>query len=179
MDIIISLDTNFQIVSWNKTAEDLYGYSEKEAIGKRMAELLRINYPDGSGEKYITKLLRKVTGKGADCRTGLASSLPYFRLGSLLRDTCGQITGYISTGKEITGKRVVEKATVKARSFYRNLIGEAQDGIVFTDNQGIIRFSAPTVTKVLGYDPAEVVGTSVFTYAHPADQGCGATGISE
>ena len=113
-DIIISLDTNFQIVSWNKTAEDLYGYSEKEAIGKRMAELLRINYPDGSGEKIYNEIIEKGNWKGElTVVNRFGKQLTVFVTGSLLRDTCGQITGYISTGKEITGKRVVRPAQLE------------------------------------------------------------------
>jgi PAS domain S-box-containing protein len=171
-DIIISLDCNFQIVSWNKTAAELYGYTETEAIGKKMAELLHINYPDGSGEKIYKEIIEKGNWKGElSIVNRFGKQLTVFVTGSLLRDASGNITGYISTGKDITGKRVVEEKLQHSEEFYRNLIGEAQDGIVLTDDQGIIRFSAPTVTKVLGYDPAEVIGTSVFSYTHPADLG--------
>jgi len=169
-DIIISLDSNNKIASWNKTAEQLYGYSEKEAIGKKMAELLQISYPDGSGEKIYKEINEKGNWKGElSIVNRFGKHLTVFVTGSLIRDTCGQITGYISTGKDITGKRVVEEKLQHSEEFYRNLIAEAQDGIVLTDDQGIIRFSAPTVTKVLGYDPAEVTGTSVFSYVHTAD----------
>lgn len=69
----------------------------------------------------------------------------------------------------ITGKKIGEIQLKHGEEFYRNLIAEAQDGIVLTDDQGIIRFAAPSVTKVLGYTQDEVLGQSVFVYTHPAD----------
>jgi PAS domain S-box-containing protein len=40
MDAIILSDQNDKILYWNPAAEKLYGYSEKEAIGKKLSELI-------------------------------------------------------------------------------------------------------------------------------------------
>ena len=38
-DSIITIDLNMEITSWNKAAEDLYGYPAAEAIGKTLTAL--------------------------------------------------------------------------------------------------------------------------------------------
>ena len=53
--------------------------------------------------------------------------------------------------------------------FYRNLIAESLDGIVLTDEKGIISFASPSMTEILGYDTEEVIGKSTFEYSHPDD----------
>ncbi|MBK6828855.1 MAG: PAS domain-containing protein [Chitinophagaceae bacterium] len=102
-DIIISLDTNFQIVSWNKTAEELYGYSEKEAIGKRMAELLHINYPDGSGEKIYKEIIE--------------NSLPYLQPAVCCVIPVDKLQVISVQGKILPAKEWWKKNCSTARSF--------------------------------------------------------------
>ncbi len=40
-DPVITTDLNYHITSWNENAEKLFGYTEKEVIGKRLKEVLR------------------------------------------------------------------------------------------------------------------------------------------
>ncbi len=44
-DPIITIDENFLITNWNKPAEELYGYTEEEAKGKKVGDLLHTVYP--------------------------------------------------------------------------------------------------------------------------------------
>jgi PAS domain S-box-containing protein len=49
-DAIISTDLNFKIISWNKAAEMIYGWTEQEVIGKDMSEATRGMFPP---EQYL------------------------------------------------------------------------------------------------------------------------------
>lgn len=44
-DAIFARDADRRITFWNRSAEELYGYSREEALGRRPAELLRTDYP--------------------------------------------------------------------------------------------------------------------------------------
>lgn len=44
-DPIITIDENYLITNWNIPAEELYGYSEDEAKGKKVGDLLKTEYP--------------------------------------------------------------------------------------------------------------------------------------
>jgi len=49
------------------------------------------------------------------------------------------------------------------------LIENVSDIITVINNQGVIRFQSPSVSKVLGYSPDEMVGIPAFEFIHPDD----------
>ncbi len=53
--------------------------------------------------------------------------------------------------------------------FYRSLIAGSLDGILLTDEKGIIKFISPSVKKIMDYDPADITGHNIFQYVHPDD----------
>ena len=57
----------------------------------------------------------------------------------------------------------------KSELFYRNLIADSLDGILLTDENGVIKFAAPSVKKILGYDNTELTGQAIFDCVHPDD----------
>ena len=60
-DGIIGTNHNFQITYWNKGAEQMFGFSEAEALGKNSQDLLHPSYAPGEREKIIDELNRKGT----------------------------------------------------------------------------------------------------------------------
>ena len=50
-DAIISTDSDFNIVSWNKAAEKLYGWKASEVIGKPLVDVLKTEFPDQPEKK--------------------------------------------------------------------------------------------------------------------------------
>ncbi len=62
MDCIITMDDEGLVVDWNPAAEKTFGYSEKEAIGRNMSELI---IPQRFRERHSQGLKRYLaTGKG-------------------------------------------------------------------------------------------------------------------
>jgi PAS domain S-box-containing protein len=58
----------------------------------------------------------------------------------------------------------------KSELFYRNLIADSLDGILLTNEEGIIEFVSPSVKSILGYDQDEILGRSAFEFVHPDDR---------
>ncbi len=52
---------------------------------------------------------------------------------------------------------------------FRSLIEHSTDIIFMLDRTGTILYISPSVTRILGWDPAAVVGTSAFDFVHPDD----------
>jgi PAS domain S-box-containing protein len=63
-----------------------------------------------------------------------------------------------------------ERALRGLRERYRSLIENAQDLIATLDARGIIQYASPSHRRVLGYDPAELVGRGAFELVHPDDR---------
>ena len=52
---------------------------------------------------------------------------------------------------------------------FRSLIENASDIITILEPNGIIRYESPSIERVLGYKPEELVGCSAFEFIHPDD----------
>ena len=56
-----------------------------------------------------------------------------------------------------------------SEAYFRPLIENTSDVIAIVDATGIIRFASPSIKRVLGYDPHQVIGRSIFEFVHPED----------
>jgi PAS domain S-box-containing protein len=57
----------------------------------------------------------------------------------------------------------------KREEYFRSLIENASDIIAVTTTEGIVQYESPSVEKVLGYKPEDLIGTNGFQYVHPDD----------
>jgi PAS domain S-box-containing protein len=55
-------------------------------------------------------------------------------------------------------------------SFYKDLIANSLDGMVLTNETGIISFVSSSVKKLTAYEMYELIGQSVFEFIHPHDK---------
>jgi len=62
-----------------------------------------------------------------------------------------------------------EEALQSSEARFRALIENAQDAIVVIDERGAVRFASPSIERVTGYSPAEMLGTSVFDRLDSSD----------
>lgn len=170
-DIIISQDTEFKIISWNKAAEITYGYPSAEAIGHKLHELLPFHFQEAAEEMVMQLVNKDGAWKGeASVINRFGRRIILLSTITRLNNEAGEFTGYVSVSKDITGKREAQELLRKSELFYRNLIGEAVDGIVITDAKGIIGFVAPSARRILGYETDPVSGRCVFDFVHPEDR---------
>ncbi len=58
---------------------------------------------------------------------------------------------------------------LQSEQFYRNLFANSLDGVLITDERGLISYASASITPILGYSVEEILGTTTFDYAHPDD----------
>lgn len=58
----------------------------------------------------------------------------------------------------------------RERQRYEALIENASDVITILDIDGTIRYESPSIERVLGYAPADLIGENAFEYIHPEDR---------
>jgi nitrogen fixation negative regulator NifL len=54
-------------------------------------------------------------------------------------------------------------------SYFRSLIENASDIITILEPSGVIRYKSPSIERILGYRPEELVGCNVYEFIHPED----------
>jgi PAS domain S-box-containing protein len=71
--------------------------------------------------------------------------------------------------QDIVERRRAEEALRQHEEWFRSLIENASDIITVLDSHGSIRYESPSVAKVLGYNPKELIGENAFAFVHPDD----------
>jgi len=138
-DAIIGKDLDGTIISWNKGAELIYGYTAAEVIGKPITILIPKDRPDeiprilerirsgDSVEHYETVRVTK-EGRHLDISVSV----------SPLRDISGQIVGASAIGRDITSQKRTEHQLRQAQKM--EAIGRLAGGVAhdFNNILGII-----------------------------------------
>jgi PAS domain S-box-containing protein len=109
-DAIIASDMNFIIQSWNKAAEEIYGWRAVEVIGKSVSAVLQ-----GEFSVPVAETTRQLVADGIwkgevihRCKDG--RRLPVLASVRLLRDEAGQAIGAVSVNRDITERKQMEEA---------------------------------------------------------------------
>jgi diguanylate cyclase (GGDEF)-like protein/PAS domain S-box-containing protein len=86
-----------------------------------------------------------------------------------LEDDQGKLAGLEGTLEDITQRRQAEEALRRSGERFRSLIQNSSDIITLLDVDGTILYESPSIERILGYEPAELVGKNAFDYVHPED----------
>ncbi len=70
---------------------------------------------------------------------------------------------------QIVRARQQEAAIRKNEEFFRNLIENASDVITVLDAQGLILYQSPSLERVFGYKPEDLLGHNAFEFVHSED----------
>jgi two-component system, LuxR family, sensor kinase FixL len=161
-DAIIGKDLEGTIVSWNRGAERLYGYTAREVIGRSITLLMP---PDRQHE--LEAVLERVRSgvpvqayetvrQTADGRL-LEVSLTI----SSVLDPNGQVVGAATIARDITARKQAERERETSESRWRAVVESAVDGIVVIDASGRIEAFNPAAERLFGYQEGQVVGQNV------------------
>ncbi len=109
-DAIISIDPQQIVISWNKGAHNIYGYSSEEAIGRKISELIQSSALE-NGDQDIQ---REIAIKGgiefeSNDFTKDGKSIYCHISATALRDVHGKLTGFVSVVRDITQRKLAEK----------------------------------------------------------------------
>ncbi len=160
LDCVITMDATGRVTHFNAAAEQIFGYSRSEAIGRPLAELvvpprLRAAHQAGlarylaTGEGPIMKRRIELTAMRAG-----GSEFPV----ELIVVPMGSggppvFTGFI---RDLTERKEVEKALVRSEARFRRLSDAGILGIITADIHGAILDANEAFLRMAGYTSEEV-----------------------
>lgn len=169
-DVIVTTDLQRKITAWNPVAEKLSGITAGEATGKMIRYVLQVDYGPFTPDQIFDLVREQEIWRGEMSFNGFNGTKKYLLTTiSLLRNEQGVGIGYLAIGKDITERKQAEARLQESELFYRNLIAHSLDGIVLTDEAGVINYCSPSVERVSGYNPALLLGHRIFEFIHPDD----------
>lgn len=171
-DGIVSFDESFVILSWNKGAEKIYGYTLEEVRGKYSGDVLKSGYNNERLDEWISQLkrdgqwtgeLKQVHKNGAEVNCLLSTSV--------LKDDKGNITGFLTITKDITDRKREEEKLRKSEERFRLLVNNVRDYAIFMlDQEGRIISWNNGATHIHGYTEDEIIGKNIEIFYTQEDR---------
>ncbi len=170
-DAIITKSFDGTIISWNKGAEQIYGYSAREIIGKSISIL------ESDSFKGETKRLIEKIKKGERIRHYETlrlkkdnSSINVAITLSPVFDTSGELVAISTIARDITERKKAEEELKLANMYNRSLIEASLDPLVTIGPDGKINDVNYSTELITGYSRDELIGTDFSDYFTEPDK---------
>lgn len=161
-DLFYVVDTDGCIQRWNERVTAVTGYTAAEVDGMKLTELCASSDRQPISEAIETTLRDGSSTVTTKLRTKDGETIPFEWSNTRLTDTDGETIGIVGIGRDISQRRERERR-------FQALVEESNDSISIVDANGRFQYQSPSIESILGYDPTELVGDSVWEYIHPND----------
>ena len=167
-DLLVLLDRDFVYQAVNpafchfigKREEELIGRTDFDVFPQAAAEVYRRSDEEvvASGKLHI--LEREAADADGTTWWLQVAKAPIF-------DAAGEVSGLLVSARDITERRLAERALAESEKKYRDIFEHSPAGIVI-HQEGKVSFLNPAMVRMTGYASAEeVVGRPIMEFVHP------------
>ena len=164
-DLICTHDLDGRLLSVNAAAARILGVEVEDLVGSRIQDILlpsvRIGFDD-----YIQSIRTHGTADGSMVVRTIDGRIRTWEYHNTI-DENGIVCGL---ARDMTERDVALRALRESEEHFRSIIENVSDVITIIDPDATIRYSSPSITAVLGYQPEEMSGRSFFDLVDEADQ---------
>ncbi|SNQ62444.1 PAS domain S-box protein [Candidatus Methanoperedens nitratireducens] len=164
-DAIISADSNGNIISWNRRAQTIFGYTEEEALGKSLSILIP--------ERCRAALSRELEKfRGTDESKYIGKTLEFYGLrkdGSEFPTEISIASWKTGEGKFITGivrditeRKKAEQALREAHAYSESIVETLRESLVVLDPQLRVKTANKTFYKTFKVLPEETLNKFIY-----------------
>ncbi len=164
-DAIGTISLEGIITSWNKGAEQVYGYLAEEILGKPISILVP-SHLEKEPQK-LNELIKKRAGipRYETLRLRKDGKIIYVSITlSPVFDIHGKLAAISFISRDITESRRSEEKLRESEEKYRNIVETANEGILITDNGAIITYANKKLADMLGCTLEEVIGRPIWGF---------------
>ena len=155
------------ITSWNRGAEELYGWSREDAIGRYGRDLV-VPAERDTKPREIKGLVRDSRWDGEMIlkrRDG--STFPAQLRSRLILDADGRPAAIVTVTTDISAQASVEESPLGASRHYAEVIAHSMgEGLFALDAHGRVTYINPVAEELLGYPRGELIGQRMHDIIH-------------
>ena len=157
-DSIFVRDLNGRILFWNRGAEETYGWSKAEAVGKIIDVLVSTEFPKPR-EQVEAEVLENGRWEGelVHCRRDGTRIVVASRW-ALQRDAQGAPVGILETNNDITSRKQAEEVLRESEERVRAVLDTANEAFIAMDAAGRITDWNHQAEVTFGWSRGEAIG---------------------
>ncbi|MAC99076.1 hybrid sensor histidine kinase/response regulator [Pseudomonas abyssi] len=190
-DAIIGQSLDGHVVSWNRGAEQIFGYSADQAVGRSLLELIvpsqstaeeqaiQLRIARGEQVNHFQARRRHRDGHLIDVSCSVAPLL----------DNSGQLSGISSTLRDISAQKAAETRILELNANLEGQVSErtrelrelnvllnnvlqsaSEVSIIATDTQGVIQLFNRGAENLLGYRAEQMIGVQTPAIIHAPEE---------
>lgn len=154
----------------NPAMARMLGYTPDEMIGRPAVDFL-----DEAGKIALAERTERrrlgFTDRNQDFMFVHREGHPVWTMVSAtpLTGPTGEHAGSLALITDITQRREAEEALVTSERRFRAVVQNATDVVNIADTEGVMTYTSPSMERVLGYAPQELIGTQARDLMHPDD----------
>ncbi|MDY7076346.1 MAG: PAS domain S-box protein, partial [Chloroflexota bacterium] len=154
-DYLAQLQRDFDVILADYSLPQLDWVCALNLLREHSLDIPFILVTDGINEKVTVECLKQ----------GAANCLPKDRLERL-----GQaVTDVLQEKKPRDEERGAKAALQANEKLFQSLIENVSDIVMLTDGERTISYASPSVKRVLGHEPEDIVGRKTSDFVHPDD----------
>ena len=153
---VAAIDVNGVVTYASSYFKELFGFPLSQFVGKHFTALMTTNERRiammllekmTSGERFpiATWLLRKADGTALWVESRV----------TIIRDTDGNVTGYITVTRDMSERRLAQQMLARTRANYDALVRRAAYGVYRAERNQRMLDANPAMLELLGYDTRE------------------------
>jgi PAS domain S-box-containing protein len=182
-DAIVTTDKDNKITNWNKYAQQIYGYSEEEVLGKELVNLLQMEATEGTVEDINKSLTNTGQWRGELIHYDKkGNALNVDVAASAIIDAEGNSLGTVSVLRNVTERHKTEnrlkQLTSNLEEEVRIKVAELNgvferitDAFIALDNDWNYTYANSKAAAMDGLKPSDLIGKNIWeVFPHVKDE---------
>ncbi len=174
-DIVWMMNMELHTIYVSPSVESILGFTPAERCAQKVEEQLTPESLATVSQRFIEEL-KLESMPGTDPGRTITMEVEYcHKNGSTvwaenkmrpIRDNDGRMIGIHGVSRDISERKLAEKALRESEGRFRALVDNLEDIIIIMDPKGVILYENPITSVSLGYS---ALGQNAFNFIHPDD----------
>jgi PAS domain S-box-containing protein/putative nucleotidyltransferase with HDIG domain len=177
---VIATDLDGRVTYWNRAAEQLYGWSSAEALGRPVTELTPAEQSREQSSEIMEQLTAGQSWSGEFLvRRKDGTEFPAYVITAPITDAGGNLAGVIGVSTDLSEIKEAQARVHLVERRAQALLEKAPDGIVLIGPDGTMAFASPSAKRLFGYEGIDEAGMDPAEHTHSDDLPIVLTALAE